>query len=243
MQVNALVSRPAKWLLAKRNLAVVRQNDPSAGFAFVCSTVAKLGINLVVDVGAHVGQTGKELRRQGYAGRIVSFEPQWEAFLELQSAAAHDANWECKHLALGAEAGTMPLHISGFSPSSSLLLMKRTHHAVWPGSETIRTEPVPVMPLDELAEELNVRGSRTLLKIDTQGYESQVLAGAMATLPSMQAAYVELLFAPLYDRQAKYYSVMETLEAAGLQFAGLIGPFVNPSSGYVLYGDGLFIRR
>jgi FkbM family methyltransferase len=45
------------------------------------------GINLVLDVGANVGQFGLSLRNRGYAGQIMSFEPVSDAFNELKKVA------------------------------------------------------------------------------------------------------------------------------------------------------------
>lgn len=242
--------RPIKsWLksslqgaLRLRNLTITRLDRPAAGSAYVDDLFRRLAIDLVLDVGANAGYTGLEFRRRGYRGRIVSFEPQAEAFLQLEQAARGDALWECLRLALGEAEGTLPMQISGFSPSSSLLAVAGKHLEVWPHSATVRTEDVPVTRLDILADPLGLKDHKTLLKIDVQGYESWVLSGAADSLPHVRAAYVELLFSPLYKGQSKYYEVMAALEAAGLRFVGLFDVFPDPQTGYALYGDGLFVR-
>jgi FkbM family methyltransferase len=240
--MRQILKSALRKLLSKRDLALVRTNQVSAHLEFVYSTIRRLGIELVLDVGANIGQTGVELRSRGYNGRIVSFEPQPDAFEELQVRCAADRNWTCRQIALGAVNGTLQMHISGYSPSSSLLRIEKKHLEVWPDSAALRTENVVMNRLDDLAGELGVARYNTLLKIDVQGYESQVLAGASSCLRQVKAAYVELLFAPLYDGQSRYFNVMETLETAGLRFAGLFGTFSDPESGYALYSDGFFIR-
>ena len=67
-------------------------------------------IDLVLDVGANIGQFGRELRRAGYRGRIVSFEPLADAFAALQATASQDSNWQTVQLALGSTPGVSPMH-------------------------------------------------------------------------------------------------------------------------------------
>jgi len=51
------------------------------------------GIDLVLDVGANVGQYGKELRCIGYKGQIASFEPLSAAYAELAKVSQADGLW------------------------------------------------------------------------------------------------------------------------------------------------------
>ena len=52
------------------------------------------GITVVLDVGANEGQYGVQLRRSGYGGRIVSFEPGSEAHASVTACAAADEKWQ-----------------------------------------------------------------------------------------------------------------------------------------------------
>jgi FkbM family methyltransferase len=243
----ALVPRTVKAMgrrfLARHNLALVRRNCVTAGKEFLRETRRRLGIDLVIDVGANNGCTGTELRREGYTGRIVSFEPQAQEFCRLQEAARGDGLWECQRLALGDTHDMVWMEISGYSPSSTLLKLGQKHVQLCPQSAAVRTEKVPVAQLDRVAGTMGLERHKTLLKIDVQGYELPVLRGAAKTLRHIAAAYVELDFAPLFEGQSKYYEVMGLLEQAGLAFAGLFDVAVDPQSGYPIFADGLFIRN
>src|SRR3954451_2683307 len=74
--------------------------------------LATLQITSVLDVGANVGVYGEALRRHGYRGRLVSFEPLSQAFAQLAAKAAADPAWEVRRLALGEENGDAVIHIA-----------------------------------------------------------------------------------------------------------------------------------
>lgn len=57
------------------------------------------GIDLVLDVGANIGQFHDEIRRDGYGGDIISFEPLSNAIAERRRR-AEDARWQLRQLAL-----------------------------------------------------------------------------------------------------------------------------------------------
>jgi FkbM family methyltransferase len=92
---------------ASRDAAVVL-----APFDRRAHLMAAYGIDLVVDVGASVGQYASDLRAAGYGGRIVSFEPLQGPYGVLAAGAARDGCWEAHRLALGDEAGDARMNVS-----------------------------------------------------------------------------------------------------------------------------------
>ena len=91
-------------------------------------------IDIVLDVGASKGSYGAELRRSGYAGTIISFEPLDDAFRELALRARADPRWHCHRVALGERMGAAELGIASNSASSSLPADARGACSVCPGS-------------------------------------------------------------------------------------------------------------
>ena len=77
----------------------------------MADVLARYRVDCVVDVGANRGQTGRRLRRLGYRGSIVSFEPVPRAFEELAREAANDRAWSVHQLALGREDGTTTMNV------------------------------------------------------------------------------------------------------------------------------------
>jgi FkbM family methyltransferase len=159
--------------------------------------LASRNVDLVLDVGANVGQYAQALRSRGYAGRIVSFEPVREVYRELQAAAAADPLWETRNLALGAHPGVAAINVSAATEFSSF--MPLTGAALQHNAEaaTSHTQEVEVQRLDDIVGGLG--GKAVFLKIDVQGFEEQVLAGAEGCLKSMAGVQLELPLEHMYS--------------------------------------------
>jgi hypothetical protein len=85
--------------------------------------ISKNKIDIVIDVGANVGQFGKEMRALGYKGKIISFEPLKDAFEKLKIEANKDFDWEVYNLGVGSEMGKLQINVAQNSFSSSFLGM------------------------------------------------------------------------------------------------------------------------
>lgn len=203
------------------------------------------GIDLVFDVGANAGQYSTELRsRFGYQGRIVSFEPLPAAYEKLLGAAAGDPSWEvAPRAAVGSTAGSVVLHVSGNSQSSSVLSMLDAHAAAAPESRYVRDEIVPMTTLDIAAGDHVKDDSRVFLKIDTQGYESEVLRGATALLSRVLGVQMEMSVTSLYDGQLLMRDLWRVLEDAGFELWMLSPVFVDRQTGRLLQVDATFFRK
>lgn len=80
------------------------------------------GVDLVLDVGANVGQFARSLIDVGWTGRIVSFEPMSEPYAALQRASARHPQWEiAERCCIGDHNGEIELHASEDSVASSVL--------------------------------------------------------------------------------------------------------------------------
>lgn len=68
---------------------------PSSNPAFqLLKALNRFDVDLVLDVGANVGQFASELRSVGYKGNLVSFEPLSAAHNTLTVAARRDSMWQ-----------------------------------------------------------------------------------------------------------------------------------------------------
>ena len=151
-------------------------------------------VNCVLDVGANVGQFGSALRKRGYTGRIVSFEPVRSAFARLSAAVADDPQWHAHRLALGSADGTAEIHtdprtLSSLLPASEF--GRSWRHRLREGG----TEPVTVRRLDGLFGEVTagLPEVRAYLKLDTQGFDLEAFRGGRLSRPCGRAPVRALL--------------------------------------------------
>lgn len=203
------------------------------------------GINLVFDVGANIGQFGHELRLYGYQGEVMSFEPQAAAFHQLSEAAAADPNWHVYHYAFGEVPGTSTIHLSQNSHSSSLLPMLNAHLDSAPESAYIGEEEIEVRTLNDFWQENDGKytGRNIMLKIDVQGFEKYVLAGASTFLPYVSLIQLEMSLIELYDNEMLYQDMMAYLNSLGFgTLLTLIPGHSHPKTGRLLQCDGVFGR-
>ncbi|MEB0059036.1 FkbM family methyltransferase [Variovorax sp. LG9.2] len=201
-------------------------------------------IDTVLDVGANIGQFGLELRRQfGYRGRIVSFEPLSAAYAKLQRAALGDVDWQVFQMALGDAQGTQTIHVAGNSESSSILEMLQLHEEAAPHSRYTGEETIRVETLDAMFDKTCDNARNIYLKVDTQGYEAQVLRGAVRSLERIDTIQVEMSLAPLYAGQVLFDDLYADLRCKGYMLVGVENNFGNAETGQLLQIDGIFRRE
>lgn len=210
----------------------------------IVASLHQFGIDLVLDVGANTGQFVSEIRRCGYAGRAVSFEPLSLAHGGLMRSAAGDTLWEVfPRCAIGDRNGEVEINIAGNSVSSSILPMLESHRSAAPETAYQGKEIAPIKTLDTIAGQCLKDARAPFLKIDTQGFEWQVLDGARDTLPHIKGILVELSLVPLYDGQHLWREVIARLEAAGFSLWAFKPEFSDLASGRTLQVDGVFFRN
>ena len=200
------------------------------------------GITTVLDVGANVGQYARMIRGAGFAGDLLSFEPLSDAYRHLRRRSRRDGRWRAFNLAVGAEPGPSTIHVSDNSYSSSLLTMTDRHLDAAPGSEIVGQEEVEVTTVAQVVTDHQIDPSRTLLKVDTQGFERAVIAGAGPLIDDFAAVQLELSFVELYEGQELFDEGVETMRKHGLDL-WIMEPGISDANGRLLQCDGLFARK
>jgi Methyltransferase FkbM domain len=121
------------------------------------------------------------------------------------------------------------------------LEMTDLHKKAYPFSANEKIEAIEIRTLDTVAPELKL-ASTVLLKIDTQGFEKNVLLGGERTLPQIKIIIVETSFAELYRGQPRFPEIYRWLEERGFEYRGSWDQFNNPRDGMPIQQDGIFIH-
>jgi FkbM family methyltransferase len=204
-----------------------------------------LGINCVLDVGAHEGWYGQMLGEIGYRGYIVSFEPVRENFDLLTRRSAENPRWSAHRLALGSVDKKATINVARRSDFSSLFATSTYGREQFAGmSETARVEEVRVARLDTVIDEVtsHVPAPRIFLKMDTQGNDIDVFRGAKRCLDRIAALQAELYFREVYEGAPLFDVALAELRAGGFELTDIY-PVGRAEHLEVIDADCVMVRR
>jgi FkbM family methyltransferase len=192
----------------------------------------------IIDVGAHKGQFALFAARRFPSATLYCLEPLDEPRRRLERVVRRQ-NVIVLPFAAAARAGRRSFHLSRESDSSSLLRIMSTYTTAFPGTEEARTIEVDAAPLDDLIRDRIERPC--LLKVDTQGSELEVLAGAERVLREVDEVFVECSFVKFYAGQGLVDDVVAELRSRGFRLTGVFS-IVRDDHGRCLQADLLFER-
>lgn len=212
----------------------------------LANVIAECAIDVVVDVGANTGQYARSLRNHGYAGRIVSFEPLVDVYEQLADQSNLDPKWWSYNLALGARNATATMHTFAASEFSSVLQINQyaRDRFQW-RTEPTGEEDVQVCTLSDMWPEIThcLDSTRGLLKLDTQGHDLEVLAGAKEILDDVFAIQAEISLKPIYDGAPHYLDALVEFESQGFEITGMYPVSRDKTSLAIIEYDCVMTRR
>lgn len=203
-----------KWRLPNREFA-----------AHLRQVFDRYDIGCVVDVGANTGQYGRFLRDEvGFGGFILSIEPIPECWSALHRTAAGDAAWLTLNCALGAEDAEAEFNVMADSMFSSFLEPDNARVPGMAAANRVRDRiPVAVRRLDTVLAEIERerRLPPLYLKLDTQGFDLEVLKGGGSALDRVSALQTELSVMPIYQGMPDWQTAIAMLGQYGFAPSGL----------------------
>ncbi len=224
------VTRPSYWN------ALILSVAPAVEHRKVLLSLSPDGI---IDVGANRGQFSLACRYAKAGVPIVAFEPIPAEAAIFRKVHARVPWVTLIESALGEQKGTATLHLSKSADSSSLLPIGRRQTELFCNTVEVGKIEVPVNRLDDLGHLWAFR-TRQLLKLDVQGFELNVLRGAVETLKSCAYVYAECSEVALYDGQALRPEVEAFLARHGFVIKGRHNE--QWASGELIQADYLFAR-
>jgi FkbM family methyltransferase len=203
----------------------------------------RYAVNCVLDVGANRGQYGQLLRRAGYRGRIVSFEPVPPEFALLQEVAAEDPEWHVHPVALGSSDGALEMHVTPGTLSSPLPPTSFGEERFYRLRHT-RQAVVPVRRLDGLLDDVlaGLPDPRPFLKMDTQGFDVEVFRGLGDRAREFVGLQSEVALMLLYQGMPRLPEALGVYESAGFEVSGMYPVTREGRTGRVLEFDCLMVR-
>lgn len=203
--------------------------------------IRTLGIDIVLDVGANRGFWSQHLRLSGYKGHIVSFEPIAANAVAIDAKRKGDPKWRAQTCALGGEDGFADFNMVLSGPDDETVLS--SFLPIRQKDARTSTARVEVKRLDSFWPMLRdlAPEPRIFLKMDTQGFDSQVVAGAGAVIDHVRLLQSEIAVEPLYDGMTHYTDALRGYEDRGFRLMDLF--VVNRTQdGGVLEYDCLMTR-
>lgn len=189
-------------------------------------------IRLIVDVGANVGQAALRFREAFPHAVIHCFEPVRDTFARLERNAGR-YGCHCHPCAMGSHAQLATIYVRSNDTMSSLSKPE----------EYVSSEEVEVRTLDNWTRE-NAIDFIDVLKIDTEGHDLEVLAGAARLLESCSIRFIitEVGFDPERNL-VPFDSVRPVLGSYGLSLVGLYHQTMDwGGKRRLLFADALFAR-
>jgi len=202
----------------------------------------KYDINDIVDIGANDGHFAHESSVAFNEARYFCFEPIPSVFQTLQKRFSDRKNFLFYNSALGQDNTTGTINLNEYSPSSSILDMEELHKKAFDFTKNTAKQEIVIRRLDDFIDEIKP-GRQTLVKIDVQGYEMNVIEGGIKFLKESKVVIIEASFEKLYKDQPLFHDVYEALRQLGFTYHGNMDQLYNPINSEILQADSIFINQ
>lgn len=189
------------------------------------------------DVGANIGQTWEWFRNNEHHAKIYCFEPVSESFEELKIKTVKDKNCIIENIAFGNVPGEKTIKL--FNEHSELNSLK---NELMNPNVNAKQEIIKIDTLDNYCFKNSIT-KIDFLKIDTEGYELNVLEGSekMLSTASVSFIYCEIGFLKQNNRNTNFADVTEWLAVKDYQFFGLYQLVSNGRN--IEFGNALFVHK
>ena len=199
----------------------------------------KFPVSTIFDIGANVGQTAIWFNDYFKYANIYSFEPVKKTYLKLLDNTNNIEQIKCLNFALGEKEELINIKLFA-EESSTLNSLKELSQNI----DSNFTETIQVISGDLFCTQNNIN-QIDLLKIDTEGFEIEVLKGFSEMLKNSQikAIYCEVGFHSENNRNTYINKIFDFMMTNNFKFYGLYEINNMPIKRSVNYGNALFINH
>jgi FkbM family methyltransferase len=188
----------------------------------------------IIDVGANHGNWTRTAFRYFPSARYTLIEPQDHLKPCIQDLIDQGCDLRWINAGCSDTIGQMPFSLSHRDDSSTFVLMDR--HGNRTGSQTIT---VPVTTLDQVTASARVP---EMVKIDAEGFDLKVLAGASNLIGKTDIFLVEALICAK-DRDNSFLTVINTMDGYGYDLMDMTDLNRSPKHGVLWVSELAFVRK
>lgn len=220
-------------VLSPLGLKVVNAGWGPRGFAASFCKLASMGIRPknILDIGAANGVWTEECLAIFPDAHYALIDPLQENVTALASLASRNRNVRYLLTAVGAQRGTLHLHVHG--DQSSFLSSE------YDASAHLRA--IPVTTIDALLQQGSLEAP-DIIKADVQGFELEVLKGAQAALKNAEFVLLEVSFRAIYAGCPLAHDVIAAMAQYGFRIYDVCSYAQRPHDGELAQADILFAR-
>jgi FkbM family methyltransferase len=189
----------------------INSTEVAIGISHYCND-----LETIIDVGANKGQFAVAIKKVYSGAQIYSFEPIEFEFQKLKKNLNGFKKVKIFNIALGSTISNEEFNLNEYSLSSSFLKITKEHTFDKPITSQTKQIEIEVSTLDYFVTNglISIVG-QTLLKLDVQGYERQVLEGAGKVLKEIDFIVLECSFLPLYESELLFQEMHDVLKGYG----------------------------
>ncbi|MBK9282904.1 MAG: FkbM family methyltransferase [Sphingobacteriaceae bacterium] len=229
---NALIQITGYFIYKKKDLPI------GINLATDLKNIFKQEAKTVFDIGANTGQTALNYYNEFPTANIYSFEPVTKTFEQLKRNTVTKSRIQNYKIAFGNKKEEVEINL--FDDANSQLNSIKISN---PKTDAIK-EKIQVETIDNFIKEKKIE-EIDLLKIDTEGFEIEVLSGAQKLLESnnVKAILCETALSPQNKRNTQLNELITFLNQYNYYFVSLYETNINYYKEGLAYSNALFIRK
>jgi FkbM family methyltransferase len=195
----------------------------------------------IIDIGANKGQFSNLAYHMFNPDKIIAIEANPDLAKDLNKNLSHIENKTILMTGIGNKDGELSFNFNTDSQVSSFLKNDQDRLNYFPNDRTFKKSNLPIAKLDSLINQSNLDGP-ILIKIDVQGFEKDVINGAINNLKRVKWLLLEISFSSLYVGQPNFQEIVNILNNLGFTFVGPMDFHENPERSSIIEMDALFLK-